>query len=199
MSVVALLVFGAPLASATTGSIEGAVIDPSMDHALVQNLSVVYDGCSTSGKPDCAWDASAWLVAAAPASGCPIEGAWLAMFLANPPGEPGLMNRRVWRKDATGDGTVQSGSLDLDLDLGGGGDQFLCLYATDQTAPYPGVPDSSNLLASMLLRVDQSSVDQPSTAPPSGMHQVRCKRGFRRIKVHRKTVCRKIRTHHHHH
>jgi hypothetical protein len=157
-------------ASATTGAIEGATVEPSLAHASIQNLSVGYDGCSAAGNPTCSWNASAWLVAPL-ATSCPPDGSWSLMYEAHPPGlpipgaPPSLGARRIWRLESTGDGTVHSGPLQLNLE--GVDDQYLCLYATRQpvTSTYTSEPpDPSDLLASQLLHVDQP-LKAPSTLP----------------------------------
>jgi hypothetical protein len=175
----ALAVLAPASASASTGAIEGIAVEPSLAHASVQNLSVAYDGCSVAGNPTCTWNAHAWLVGS-PDTSCPPDGSRFLLYLEHPPGlpppppgvDPGLGAREVWRSaDSTGDGTVQSGPLQLNLE--GVDDQYLCLYATRQpviTSTYtPELPDPSDLLASQLLHVDlpPSEGDQPAapTAP----------------------------------
>jgi hypothetical protein len=189
-------------ASATSGTIAGVMVEPSLAHASAQDLSVTYDGCSTAANPTCSWDASAWLVAPLLTS-CPTDGSWLLMYEANPPGlpipgaPPSLGARRIWRLESTGDGTVQSGALQLNLE--GVDDQYLCLYATRQpvkTSTYtPEPPDQSDLLASQFLHVDLPPTEPPTPAsspsPPSAPVSRTCKK--HRVRRHGRCVSRKHR------
>jgi hypothetical protein len=116
--ILALCMLAPAASSASTGSIEGVTVEPSLAHASVQNLAVNYGGC-----------------------------------------------RRIWSLESTGDGGVQSGSFQPDLEADN--DEHLCLYASDQPPPppyAPGPPGSSELLASQLLHVDQP-VRAPNTLP----------------------------------
>ncbi len=166
-------------AAATTGSIDGVDVEPSLAHATVENLSVAYNGCSVVGDRTCSWDAAAWLVAP-PATSCPPNGSYLEMYLGNPPNLSGLGNRRIWSLESTGDASVHSGPLQLNVE--GVNDQFLCLYATKPSATKmttktlssgarpaytPQLPDSSELLASQLLHVEQ-----PATADKTSSGEV---------------------------
>jgi hypothetical protein len=174
LGVAVLCVFALPASAvASSGSIEGVTAEPALAHASVQNLSVAYDGCSAAGNPTCSWEAHAWLVAP-PRTACPSNGSELMLALENPPGlpppppseQPWLGTRQVWRLASTGDGSLQSGPLQLNLE--GVNDQHLCLYATEppavstytlSRAPQPAYiagPERAPLLASQLLHVDPS-------------------------------------------
>jgi hypothetical protein len=194
-------------ASATTGSIEGATIEPSLAHASVQNLSVTYDGCSTAGNPTCSWNAHAWLVAP-PKTACPPNGSSFLLALEHPlemppppPSEqPWLGTREVWRLESTGDGSLQSGPLQLNLE--GVNHQYLCLYATEppatststasggpQPAYIPAFPDSSELLASQPLHVDLPTGEGNQHAIPT-VPRAACKKGT--VKTHGRCVKKKV-------
>lgn len=166
-------------ASASTGAIEGVTVESSLAHASVQNLSVDYNGCSLADDPTCSWEAAAWLVAP-PRTSCPPNGSYLEMYEGNPPNLPGVLdNWRIWSLESTGDASVHSGPLQLNLE--GVNDQFLCLYATEPSATtttktlssgaQPAytyeLPDSSELLASQPLHVEQ-----PPTADETSSGEV---------------------------
>jgi hypothetical protein len=205
-----LLAVASPSASATTGSIEGVTVESSLAHASVQNLSVDYSGCSAAGDPTCSWDAHAWLVAP-PETGCPPNGSWLLLALGHPPGmpppppseQPWLGTREVWRLESTGDGSVQSGLLQLNLE--GVNDQFLCLYATEPPASstnnvlsgarpaYTAEPESAPLLASQLLHVDLPPGER--TQPAVSVAPTACKK--HRVRRHGKCVRRRAKHRHH--
>jgi hypothetical protein len=171
-------------ASASTGLIEGLSIEPSLHNATVQNLGVNFDRCSSPEDAGCAWSATAYL-AAPPRISCPPSSSSLAWSAENPPGLPGPPTlREVWTRSSYGDGTLQSGPLQLTL--GGVDDQYLCLYASS-SVPIAGQPstavgsppaDTTELLASQLLHVDPVPSEpapptEPPTTRPCKKHQVR--------------------------
>lgn len=190
-------------ASASTGSIEGVTVEPSLAHASVQNLSVTFDGCSPD-NPTCSWDAHAWLVDR-PKTGCPPNGSELMLLAENPPGlpppppseQPRLGTRQVWILESKGDGSLQSGPLALNLE--GVNDQYLCLYVTEPPAStytaslgglqpaYTAEPERAPLLASQLLHVYQPP--SGSTQPTTTAEPIVC--GKHRVKRHGKCVRRR--------
>ncbi len=103
-----------------------------------------------------------------------------------PPPPPGWHpERRIWNLASTGNGSVQSGPLQLDIE--GVNDYRICLYATHffaaQTSTRSGLaqpaytanPEYSDLIAEQLLHVDlpPSQKTQPAvSAKPMHRHRV---------------------------
>jgi hypothetical protein len=211
---IAALLVPAGAAADPSGQIEGVSVDPSLTQASVQNLSGSYDLCATEQAEElaCSWTAMAMLAPPQFAS-CPTNG-----IFGLPPGLPGGPSAsRVWFESATGDGTVESGSLTFPLDAVN--DEHLCLYINRPAESAPSaVSDSgieprfvpltlvSELVAGVLLHVDvppapapealpaptAPAVTSPSEAsrPPDRCHKRR---------VRRKGRCVRARPHHRHH
>jgi hypothetical protein len=186
----AVFMFAPASASASTGSIEGVGVDPSLSQASVQNLSVSYSECPST-EPNCAWSATAILAPPPPQlTSCPEVWSWLLEALGHPPNMPPPPpgwhpERRIWNLSSTGNGSVQSGPLQLNLE--GVNDYRICLYATHffgtVTSKSSGVArpaytphlETSDLIAEQLLQVNlpTSEGTQPAvSAKPMHRHRV---------------------------
>ncbi len=186
----ALSMFAPASAFATTGSIEGVTVEPSLAHALVQNLSITYSECPST-EPNCAWSATATLAPPPPQrTSCPEVWSWILEMAGHPPGMPPPPpgwhpERRIWNLESSGNGSVQSGPLQLDIE--GVNDYRVCLYATHffaaQTSTrfgaaqpaYTANPEYPDLIAEQLLHVDvpPSQETQPAvSATPMHKHRV---------------------------
>jgi hypothetical protein len=154
-------------AAASTGSIEGPVLDPTLTAASVGGFDASFDKCEIVAAPGapCQWTALAmlepptWGSPTAPLGECPANG-----LLGQPAGA-----RRIWYLTSSAEGAVQSGPLSFEA--GGFNDEYLCLYA-NYSADYPPrlpVPViSSELLAAAVLHNDHPVAEgTPPASPPA--------------------------------